>query len=105
MATHRERYLKKMKLDKDRGYSIPELSKVSGVPKNILQQVFNRGVGARLTNPQSVRLIATGQKNNSKSLVGKMSAEQWGMARVYSFLNKGTTYKTTDADLAKKANY
>jgi hypothetical protein len=105
MATHRERYLKKMKLDKDRGYSIPELSKVSGVPKNILQQVFNRGVGARLTNPQSVRLIATGQKNNSKSLVGKMSAEQWGMSRVYSFLNKGTTYKTTDADLAKKANY
>jgi hypothetical protein len=34
-----------------------------------------------------------------------MSAEQWGMARVYSFLNKGKTYETTDADLAKRAKY
>jgi hypothetical protein len=105
MTTHRERYLKKMGLDTKRGYSIPELSKVSGVPKSILQDVFNRGVGARISSPQSVRLVATGKKNTSTSLVGKMSAEQWGMARVYSFLNKGTTYKTTDADLAKKAKY
>jgi hypothetical protein len=105
MTTHRERYLKKMKLDKNTGYSIAELSKVSSVPKTILQEVFNRGVGARLSNPQSVRVVATGKKNTSTSLVGKMSAEQWGMARVYSFLNKGKTYETTDADLAKRAKY
>jgi hypothetical protein len=105
MATHRERYLKKMGLDTKRGYSIAELSNVSGVSSAILQQVFNRGVGARVSNPQSVRLIATGKKNTSSSLAGKMSAEQWGMARVYSFLNKGKTYETTDADLARRAKY
>jgi hypothetical protein len=27
------------------------------------------------------------------------------MARVYSFLNKGKTYKTADADIAKDYNY
>jgi hypothetical protein len=105
MTTHREQYLKKIGLDAKQGYSLDILAYVSGVPKAILQQVFNRGVGARLTNPQSVRVASTGKKNNSTSLVGKMSGEQWGMARVYSFLNKGNTYKTTDADLARQAKY
>ena len=31
-----------------------------------------------------------------------MSAEQWAMARVYSFVMKGPTWKTADSDLADK---
>ena len=104
MTTNREKYLKKMGLDPKESYSIKELSKVSGVPVSILQEVYNRGIGAWKSNPESVRLLS-GEKNYSTSRAGKMSKEQWASARIYSFLDKGTTYKTTDSDLAKKANY
>ena len=104
MSTHRIRYLKKVGLDPSQSYSLSELSKVSGVSKSILQEVYNRGVGAWKSNPESVRLLS-GEKNYSSSRAGKMSKEQWASARVYSFLDKGTTYKTTDSDLAKKAGH
>lgn len=104
MTTHRIRYLRKMGLDPKESYSLNELAKVSGVPVSILQEVYDRGTGAWKSNPESVRLLS-GEKNYSASRKGKMSKEQWSSARVYSFLNKGTTYKTTDSDLAKKANY
>jgi hypothetical protein len=72
------------------------------IPKRILDEVFDRGVGARKSNPESVRSASTGKKVGGKSLRGKMSAEQWGMARVYSFVVKGPTWKSADKDLADK---
>jgi hypothetical protein len=107
MPTHRISYLKKVGLDPNESYSIAELSKVSKVPKSILQDVYNRGIGAHETNLTSVRLKKDFSKNYNPAIPesARLSAEQWGMARVYSFLNKGTTYKTTDSDLAEKANY
>ncbi len=104
MSTHRLRYLKKVGLDTGESHSLSELSKVSGVPKSILQEIYNRGVGAWKSHPESIRLLS-GEKNYSASRAGKMSKEMWASARVYSFLDKGTTYKTTDSDLAKKAGY
>lgn len=107
-VTHRIRYLRKMGKDPNESYSLHELSNMSGVPERILQQVFNRGVGAARSNPQSIRVKGTFAKNPSMSAVprsGRLSDEQWAYARVYSFLDKGTTYKTTDADLAKIAGY
>jgi len=102
--THRQRYLKKMNLDTNESYDLKDLAKISGVKKSILQEVYDRGVGAWKNNPQSVR-----RKNNPTkrggARSGLMSKEQWAYARVYSFLNKGKTYKTTDSDLAEKANY
>lgn len=108
MATHRTRYLKKEGLDVDVMYNIPELSKISGVSKSILQQVYNRGIGAYKSNLESVRLKSDFSKNpDTKKFpaTARLSKEQWAMARVFSFLNKGTTYKTTDSDLAKQAKY
>mgnify|MGYP007073293957 FL=1 len=35
-----------------------------------------------------------------KSLKGKMSGPQWAMARIYSFVMKGPTWKGADKDLA-----
>ena len=65
------------------------MSKLSGVKKSILQQVFNRGVGAYKTNPGSVRPSVK-------------SPEQWAYARVYSFLAGGKTRYTADKDLWAK---
>jgi hypothetical protein len=74
---------------------------------SILQEIFNRGVGAH-ANLGSVRLKSDFSKNPDTKKYpesARLTKEQWAMARVYSFLNKGTTYKTTDADLARKAGY
>jgi hypothetical protein len=99
MATHKQRLFKKYNIPKDSSFSVEELANFFKIPKKYLQEVYNRGVGAWESNPESVRLLS-GEKNYSSSRAGKMSKEQWAMARVYSFLNKGKTYKTTDSDIA-----
>ena len=107
MTTNRIQYLKKVGLDTNQSYSLRELSKVSKVPLSILEEIRDRGMGAHDTNLSSVRLKDFSKNPNTKKFPesARLSPQQWGVARVYSFLNKGTTYKTADADLAKKANY
>jgi hypothetical protein len=101
-ATHRIQYLKKVGLDPKESYSLKELAKVSKVPQSILQEVYNRGIGAH-KNFTSVRLKDfTKNPNPAIPASQRLTKEQWAMARVYSFLNKGTTYRTTDKDLADK---
>jgi len=60
-------------------------AKETGVAKSILKQVYDRGVAA----------WRTGHRPGT-------TPEQWGMARVNSFLTGGKTQKTTDADLWAK---
>ena len=100
VVTNRDKFIKKYNLNKDDGYGVSDIAKITGVKKSILQEVYNRGIGAYKSNPASVRLL-DGTKNFSTSLAGKMSKEQWGLGRLFSFVMKGTTYKTTDSDLAK----
>jgi hypothetical protein len=72
------------------GLSLSEIAKLSGMPKAALQEVYNKGVGAYNTNPQSVRP----QVN---------SAEQWALARVYSFvMRRKTTFGGVDKHIATK---
>lgn len=85
--TRRENYLRKKGLSTDKSYSLKELSKVSGYPVSTLQLVYNRGVGAYKTNPESVRMQGTFEKGVDAPLSMKLSKEQWAMARVYSFLD------------------
>lgn len=88
-ATHRENVLKKLK---PTGVSLPELAEASGVAKDVLQQVYNRGIGAYKTNPESVR-----KKNYEKGpapMSEKLSKEQWAKARVYSFLDGNPKHDT-----------
>lgn len=73
-ATHKERSLK-------------DKSKVSGVPLSILKQVYNRGLAAWRG---SAHRPGAGQ-------------QQWGVARVNSFLSCGKTWSFPDHLLAKKA--
>ncbi len=65
--------------------SLPEIAKATGIPKSILQTVYDRGMAA----------WRTGHRPGA-------SQQAWGMARVYSFALKGKTYRTADADLARK---
>lgn len=85
-GTHRENVLKRWKQE-DKGYSLEELAEMSGVPLKTLQEVYNRGIGAYKTNPESVRLKGSYVKGVKAPMSKKLSKEQWAMARVYSFLD------------------
>lgn len=78
---------------------IPTLAKYFGIKKSLIQDVFNRGVGAYNTNPSSVR-------------AGVTSEEQWAKARVYKYIlnvlkaRRGEEYlqgRGHDTDLVQKA--
>ena len=62
--------------------SLPNISKATGVPLKTLQTVYNRGLAA----------WRTGHRPGA-------SPQAWGYARVHSFVMKGKTYYTADADL------
>ena len=94
--THRESFLKKMKLKPDTTLTIEEVAKLSGHPVGILQEVYNRGIGAYKTNPESVRMKGTYKKGVKAPMSKKLSKEQWAMARVYSFVDGN---KKHDQDL------
>jgi hypothetical protein len=104
MATHRERFLKKHNLPLDTSLSLEEISKLSGVPITALQEVYNRGTGA-YSNLASVRLLKDFSKNPDTKKYpasARLSKEAWSYARVYSFVDRGTTFKTTDSDIARR---
>ena len=84
--THRINFLEENDLE-DKGYSVKELSKISGVSLDVLQEVYNRGIGAYKTNPSSVRMKGSYKKGVNAPMSKKLSKEQWAMARVYSFLD------------------
>jgi hypothetical protein len=84
-----------------------ELSKASMIPEPALQEVFDRGIGAWKTNISSVRLQKDFSKNpNTKKYPrsARLGKEQWALARVYSFIDRGKTYQTADNDIAQKYN-
>ena len=83
----------------DKPYSLAELAKISGYTKPVLQEVYNRGIGAYKTQPSSVRMKGSYKKGVSAPMSMKLSKEQWAMARVYSFLDGNPKH---DVDLRKK---
>lgn len=103
MPTNKEKFNKKYGFKPDEGHSKAEISRLTGISKSVLDKVYDRGMGARKSNPQSVRRASDGKKVGGKSLKGKMSAEQWGQARIYSFVMKQPgTWGKADKDLADK---
>ena len=72
--------------------SMAEISKLSKMPIKALEEVFWKGVGAYHNNYMSVRPMVK-------------SPEQWGIARVYSFVMKRHgTYGKVDKHIADKYN-
>lgn len=103
--THRENILRKLGLPMNTHLPLPMLAKFVGVPVKALREVYNRGIGAWKTNPESVRLKQDFSKNPNLAKYPRstrLTKEQWAYARVYSFLDKGTTYHTADNDIATK---
>jgi len=95
MKTKREQVLEYYGLE-DRGYSIPELSEISGYSVDVLCQVYRRGLGAYKTDPLSVRMKGSYKKNVKAPMSQKMSAPQWGKSRVWSFISGNPSH---DSDL------
>lgn len=105
MPTHRENFYRKHGIPLDKSLSLKEISKLSGVPMKALQEIKKRGEGAWGNNIASVRLMDTYAKNPNTTAYprsSRLSMNQWSFARIYSFLDRGTTYRTADADIAKK---
>lgn len=105
MLTHRQRFLRKHGIPEDHALSLAQISRLSKVPKEALQEVYNRGIGAWKSNPESVRLKSDFSKNPDMGRYprsARLTKEQWAMARVYSYVDHGKTYKTADSDIARK---
>tara|TARA_R100001463_G_scaffold78646_1_gene132972 strand:+ start:315 stop:656 length:342 start_codon:yes stop_codon:yes gene_type:complete len=101
--TNKNKFNTKYGFPKDTGHSKAKISRLTGIPISILNKVYDRGLGARKSNPQSVRSSSTGKKVGGKSLKGKMTGNQWAMGRIYSFVMKQPgTWGKADKDLADK---
>lgn len=88
MLTNREKFLKKHNLPKDTSLSLKEIAELSGMPFSALKAVYNKGMGAALTNPVSVRMKGTFEKGVVAPRSQKLSPQQWGMGRVFAFVMK-----------------
>lgn len=104
MPTHRTMLFKRLGKPLDWSPSIEELAEETNVPAEALEEVYKRGIGAWKSNPTSVRLKGTFEKNYNPAIPrqARLGKEQWASARVYSFLNKGKTFRTADHDIAVK---
>ena len=88
--TNKHKFNEKYKQPKNQANSKKDISKLTGIPMSILDDVFDRGVGAYKSNPGSVRPSVK-------------SPEQWAFGRVYSFVMKQKgTWGKADKDLADK---
>jgi hypothetical protein len=84
VKTRRSSYTSRFHAKYPGATTLPDIAKDTGIPKRILQTVYDRGMAA----------WRTGHRPGA-------SQQAWGMARVYSFVLHGKTWRTADADLAK----
>lgn len=73
MPTFKERFNKKFNQSKDKSNSTADMVKLTGIPKRVLDDVRDRGVGAYKT--------AGASRPN-------MTKESWAVARQYAFIMK-----------------
>jgi len=106
VLSNKQKFNKKFGFKRDESHSLEELADISGIKKSILEQVYSRGLGARISNPESVRSVKSGKKVGGRSLAGKMSGPQWGFGRTYGFIMrnpKQVAKGAPDRDLYEKA--
>jgi len=99
MATNKEKFNIKYKQPRQQPNSKKDISKLTGIPMSILDEVWYRAGGAYETNPGSVRNVKGVKGGPGK----KMSKTAWQYGRLYSFvLKRPGTWGKADADLARK---
>ena len=99
VETYKQKFNKKYKFEKNQSHSIREIASKAGISYRNALKIVEKGRGAHRSNPQSVRSVS-GKKVGGTSLKGKMSATQWGIARLYSAVMGGGAAKV-DKDLLK----
>ena len=88
VLTYRNRFNTKYGFPKDTSHSLKDIAKISGYELKHLQMIYNKGIGAYKTNPQSVRPSVK-------------SPEKWAFARVYSAVMGGKASKIDAIHLVK----
>ena len=86
VKTRKSSYTEKFQRLFPKAKSLKAKAKATGVPLQYIQKSYNRGMAA----------WRTGHRPGA-------TEQQWGYARVHSFLTCGKTYQTTDSDLAREA--
>jgi len=106
--THKTQFLRRHNI-RERSLSLEEISAISGVSLSDLKEIDKRGKGAWKTNIKSVRMKGTYEKNVDAPRSQKLSAEEWGRARIYALVNKLDRIKegkqkrlNQDCDIARK---
>lgn len=90
MPTYKEKFNKKYGFSKDKGHSLKEISDLTGYKLSGIKTIYSKGRGAYYSNPKSVRPHIK-------------SDEQWGKARVYASVSKGSKSNKIDkTHLVKK---
>jgi len=101
VVTNKMKVLKALGLAKDTSLSLEELARLTELPLEALQEVYQRGLGAAKSNWKSIRLKSDFSKDPSAPRSARLSSPQWAMARVYAFVAKGKAFRTADADIAE----
>ena len=105
MSTFKSKYNNKYGFPKNESHSVEDISKTTGIKKSILQDVYDRGVGAWKSNPTSVRSKSGDKKDSGFPLSKRMTKERWAYGRVYGFVMKNPKQVgegKPDDDLYKK---
>jgi len=105
MSTFKSKYNNKYGFPKNERHSVEDISKKTGIKKSILQDVYDRGVGAWKSNPTSVRSKSGDKKDSGFPLSKRMTKERWAYGRVYGFVMKNPKQVgegKPDDDLFKK---
>ena len=88
--TYKQRFNKKYGFPKDEPHSLKDIAKITGYKLSGLQTIFDKGIGAYKTNPESVRPQVR-------------SPEQWAFARVYAALDPSSkAFQVDKTHLIKK---
>ena len=83
--TYKQKFNKKHGFKKDKSNSIRTIAKLSNIKYKNALKIVQKGRGAFKSNPQSVR--------------PNMNATQWGIARLYASVSKGSKSAKIDKDL------
>jgi hypothetical protein len=87
--TYKQKFNKSYNQPLDKSNSLEDISRLTGFRLAGLKKIFDKGVGAYKTNPESVRPHIT-------------SPEEWAMARVYASVSPGSKSGKIDKDLLIK---
>ena len=87
--TYKQKFNKKYGFEKNKSHSMAEISRLTGYKLSGLRTIKKKGMGAFYSNPQSVRKQVK-------------SADQWGIARIYSAVMGGKAQKIDKKHLIKK---